>query len=204
MDSPVVALDVDGVLNALGSASGRPMQAVLMRDEWVTRLTNPSAAGQVLPIRLDPDRDGRLIAALEAVGVSIVWCTTWEAAANEAIGPLLGLGPRDVLAISQFARDTPSPVAAKLAAIDHHFPDRRVLWVDDDAWAARRQWAERADREFLAPDRESGLTTQLRLRALRWALSATGQDPRGADRLLRDPGPLDCSPREARILRAAH
>lgn len=202
MDRPVVALDVDGVLNALGRTSRRPPQAVLMRSEWVTCLTNPAAAGQILPIRLDPDRDSRFLAALEAVGVQVVWCTTWETAANEAIGPLIGLGPRDVLAISEFAGHPPGPAAAKIAAIDHHFPDRRVLWLDDDALAARPQWAARADRTLLAPDRHRGLTTGVRLRALRWALAATGQDPHAAVGLLRDAGPPDRSPREARILGA--
>jgi hypothetical protein len=198
---PVLALDVDGVLNAeVGHM--RELVRVAMREEWVTSLTNPGVVGKELELRIDRARDAQFLAAIESLGVEIVWCTTWEGAANEVIGPLYGLGPRDVLAVSEFVPERGDPVRAKVAAIEHHFPDRPVLWLDDLAWLVRYVWRGRADRKIVAPAAQWGLRRDDRERVLRWFMEVTGGEPRRARDVLREAGVPDGSLREIRVLGA--
>jgi hypothetical protein len=180
----VLALDVDGVLNATSRGS-RALVVVRIRPEWVTTFTNPEVIDKDVELHIDRDRDGRFLAAVESLGVQIVWCTTWEDAANEAIGPLYGLGTLDVLPISDFETASGSPVDAKVAAIDAVFADRPVLWIDDDSWRVKHVWAGRTDRKMMAPAAHHGLRTADREHALRWLLRVTGRDPVGARGLLR-------------------
>lgn len=198
MDAPVLALDVDGVLNAEVGWE-RELVRVQMHDEWVTLLTNPAVIGE-LDLRIDRERDGRLLAALENLGVEIVWCTTWEHAANEAIGPLYGLGPRDVLAVSEFFTGLRTPIEAKQAAIEHHFGERRLVWLDDDAWMVRHRWTGLIRRKIIAPASMWGLRRHDRERVVRWYLQETGDPATRARDLLRDAGRPDGRHREVRIL----
>lgn len=202
MNNPaVLALDVDGVLNA-GGRSGREIVRVAMRPEWVTALTDPEVIGRELELRIDRERDSRFLAAVEELGVEIVWCTTWEVAANEAIGPLYGLGPRDVLAVSSFYTGMRTPSQAKAAAIDHHFPDRHVLWLDDMACSCKHLWAGREDRAIVAPAAQWGLRTEERERVIRWCLDGSGQRSRRAREVLRDAGVPDRAARPVQVLGA--
>lgn len=197
--TPVLALDVDGVLNATSGTNREPV-TVQIEPAWASPFTNPDVIGRTVVLNIDRDRDARFLAAVESLRVEIVWCTTWEAAANTVIGPLYGIGPRDVLAISDFGDEAQRPIKAKIAAIDAVFAGRPVLWIDDESWAVRHIWTGRDDRRQIAPAAQHGLRTADRERALRWLLKRTGNDPARARHLLREAGTPDGTPREPVML----
>ncbi|SDS91424.1 HAD domain-containing protein [Actinoplanes derwentensis] len=120
MNRPVWLLDVDGVLNAT-------------RPGWSAAPRNGTAYGDGHPYRLRwaPALISRIRALHRAESVTVRWCSTWCADADQverlfALPPLerAWTGPID-------HREAP---AAKLAAA-HAVLDqgRRLIWTDDDA-----------------------------------------------------------------------
>jgi hypothetical protein len=95
---PVVALDFDGVLNAITShlAPDRQLHTVnIPAEHWPDSLflSQPRPGENVLraQFRLRP-ADGPWITHLRQ-HAEVVWAITWEEAANEFIAPLLGIEP---------------------------------------------------------------------------------------------------------------
>ncbi len=86
----------------------------------------------------------------------IVWATTWEHKANEAIAPLLGLPPLPVVEFGQARMgDT-----WKLPAVAAFAGDRPRAWVDDELFADAHRWADRRDEPTLLirPQSSVGIT----------------------------------------------
>lgn len=135
---PVVALDVDGVLNAFRMD---PLQPGWSRFDVEMRAENipdsPSAYGpETITVTLNPALHGPWIAALRQQA-DVVWATTWEQAANDLIAPLLGIEPLPV-GISATKQPPTSKhlsprdsTAWKGEALSAAFPDRALVWVDD-------------------------------------------------------------------------
>lgn len=71
---PVVAVDVDGVLNALTSKvrTGRELHHVAMPSEEVSPFANPATVGEVLPLVLN-ELDGKFLTACGNLGAEVVW-----------------------------------------------------------------------------------------------------------------------------------
>lgn len=148
MTSPILLLDVDGVLN------------IYETDDWPeVRKTN--CAG--LPIRWVPAVADRL----RTLPIEGRWCTTWCGLADQlgALGRLLGLDYTE-------AFDSRQPyqcwgdlkVGAALAALAE---GRRVVWVDDEeVVAARRLFPAIAEAEargrilLIQPESVRGLTPE--------------------------------------------
>lgn len=139
---PVVALDVDGVLNA---ATGTPHRVLLTAGEvghespfgifagW--RPGDPAWSTE-LTVRLHPWHAG-WIRRLQR-HADVCWATTWEARANLILAPLLGVDPLpvgvDTARFPPTGRELGSGSPEwKIRALADAYPDRPVLWVDDEA-----------------------------------------------------------------------
>ena len=180
--TPLVLLDVDGVLNALGPSD----------DSWHDwERGSAVAAGRTWPVRWSPS----VVAAVRSWQdvADVQWLTTWGEDANAGLHALLGLPELPVAGTAQEpaapepvqgapATDEPALAAVTPAAPDplsgrwwkfdvvrrlvSAQPERRVVWIDDDLVAVQdvRAWTRaHADCLLVAPDPRTGLVApQLR------------------------------------------
>ncbi len=134
--APVVALDLDGVLNRLGGREELPATARLVevclptwgaaRAAWLVGHGRQNLAAQVV---LD-SRHGAWVSSLLTRGVEVAWCTSWETLAPLVYGPLLGVPPLPVVVLPDKFRSGPEAKGAQLTAL---FPQRSLVWLDDEA-----------------------------------------------------------------------
>ena len=165
---PVVALDVDGVLNPYGEVEWHVATPVRVPSQQVPR--SPFIRGHGLrdlevTVRLNSAHGEWIQRLLEHVDV--VWSTTWEHLANDVIAPLLGIGPLEVATsvadwppTSEQAKNTDS-AAWKAGVLADRYRDRALVWVDDGAEEYRLlgdKWRHRVPTLVLVPDPSSGLT----------------------------------------------
>lgn len=167
---PLVLLDVDGVLNALGPPDGS-------WDDW--RYGSAAALGRDWPIRFSPTVVAAVRGWTETADVN--WLTTWGHEANTGLGDLLGLaelpvagtpdGPTEPAAQTVGALSAVTPAAPDrltgrwwkldvVRALVGRQPGRRLVWVDDDLAAdpVGRAWVRgHADCLMVAPDPLTGL-----------------------------------------------
>lgn len=187
---PVIAVDLDGVLNALGCGA-RAKDGVSMVDTVIPAWAG--AEGKFLnghgkwnvPVRVAVDpAHGTWIRSLIARGVDVVWCTSWETAAPIVYGSLLGLPPLPVIRLTPVqgvlaGRGSVKPVDYKAAALASLFPGRPLVWLDDDNEHYRYGDWRPAIWPTLVPDISgySGLTADIREQVDAW-LAATPTCPR--------------------------
>lgn len=120
---PILAVDVDGVLNACND--GPPAEG------W------QDAKARGFRIRHNPAHGARLLALAAETGAELVWCTTWEELANECIGPLVGLPelpwvPMAPGRAGQKFSDRPSVGSTKARAMRAYAGERPFCWLDDE------------------------------------------------------------------------
>ncbi|SFF34684.1 hypothetical protein SAMN05421541_10961 [Actinoplanes philippinensis] len=121
---PLIFVDVDGPLIPLRERPGTP--PVVAAD--------PS--GHPLIHRLDPADGPRLL----ALGGDLVWATTWMQAANEVVGPRLGLPPLPVVAFPDDDRPAGGGLHWKTLAVMAWAADRAFVWLDDEVTGRDRRW----------------------------------------------------------------
>lgn len=99
---PVVALDIDGVLNAGGAASylGPGWEDHLLEIPAADLPDSPFVGGGgahdlTFTATINPAAHGPWITRLREYA-DVVWATTWEQAANAVLAPLLGIDPLPV------------------------------------------------------------------------------------------------------------
>ncbi len=167
---PLVLLDVDGVLNALG-----PPDASW--PDW--QQGRATAAGREWPIRWSPSVVDAVRNWQERADVR--WLTTWGHDANRGLHALLGLPELPVAGTHHDAAGSPDPEEPALAAVTPAAPDeltgrwwkfdvvrrlvreqpgRRLVWLDDDLLGVDdvRAWTRaHADGLLVAPDPRAGL-----------------------------------------------
>lgn len=131
MTAPILAVDVDGVLNALSRGEPDP--------DW--RDTQVTAFGHSLRIRHNPAHGAQLLAIAAETGAELVWCTTWEEMAVQRIAPLVGLPDMPWVPMAPgFAglrfTECRSVGYTKARAMAAYAGDRPFCWLDDEPDAA--------------------------------------------------------------------
>jgi len=125
LPSPVLLLDVDGVLNP-----DKHPRAVIPPGFTKHRLR---PGGERYKVYLSEGHGPRLL----STGADLVWATTWEHHANHLISPRVGL-PQDLPVIewdrSGQSRDHGAfwKTPQVLAWLEQHHPGRPWIWIDDD------------------------------------------------------------------------
>lgn len=138
---PVLALDVDGVLN-FDTAPDAHTIAVSADDQPTSPFVRGGGtADSELSINIDPGLGAWITAMREHADV--VWATTWEHMANVVLAPLLGIDPLPVACSVAthyprfgYVKDCDS-AAWKSAVLSEVFTGRPLVWVDDSA----RRWS---------------------------------------------------------------
>lgn len=133
-DAPVIwLLDVDGVLNAVPAGSCNDAGWGM----WVSFISDNG-----FKITYSPELIMNIQALIDDGLVDIHWLTTWCELANTMIAPQMGLPKLEVAITEWDRRKLPTwdhdartrwwwkLIVAKRVA--HDFPDRRILWTDDD------------------------------------------------------------------------
>lgn len=186
MTRPVLALDVDGVLNPSGSLSNLDPGCELHRIEIPacdvpdSPLVSGSGTRDLsTTVALNPSLHGAWITRLRGE-YDVVWATTWEHTANTHLAPLLGIDPLPVgISVTTYptyrGEDDDGIVSAwKARALSQSYPDRALVWIDDDnhayatdpAWNTAHRWAAECDPR-------SGLTPAVMNRVETWLMHAS-------------------------------
>lgn len=131
---PALLLDVDGPINAYtarGAAlDGRTAhQATTSTGEVFTVLTRASDGSRLLE-----------------TGCELIWATTWEHAANTAIGPLIGLPELPVIEWAAKDKWNPQRLYWKTTQIvdwmNRNRPGVPFRWLDDEVTRRDRTYIE--------------------------------------------------------------
>lgn len=141
MSRPLLLLDIDGVLQPVGSSVPPGYQRIVTDDATVVL----HAA------------HGRWLAEL-ADDVEIVWASTWGGRANRLIGARLGLPELTHIELADLPRDG----TRKLQAVKSFVDERPFAWIDDELYEDAFAWAEgRGEPTLLRRTRASvGLTRE--------------------------------------------
>jgi HAD domain in Swiss Army Knife RNA repair proteins len=132
--TPILAIDVDGVLNALNAGPPAP--------GWCDTQVAPNGRpGRGFRIRHNPAHGARLTALAAETGAELTWCTTWEHLANQHIRHLAGLPELPWVPMEpghageKFSEGRPVG-KVKAMAIRAYAGDRPFCWLDDEPDAA--------------------------------------------------------------------
>jgi hypothetical protein len=121
-DKPILAVDVDGVVNALSS---NPLPE------------HRFATVSLSSVQYNPGHGQQLLAIAKETGAELTWLTHWKDNANEHISPLIGLPCLPVVPlepayrkIKLSQRDVPGLV--KSIALRIYAAGRPFCWLDDE------------------------------------------------------------------------
>jgi hypothetical protein len=159
---PVVAMDYDGVVNALSRPAPRGFRAERVhvdRANWPTSRFH----GQLPKGTDDPGHEvvvnrkhGRAVRHWLHLGAAVVWATTWE----RAVLRHAHLSRIPELPVIEFSRLMPNPAMAnyrncpqwKIVTMQYVLYGHPVAWIDDmaGAWTATDRWFRPDDRDHEA------------------------------------------------------
>jgi hypothetical protein len=150
---PLVALDIDGVLNPHRVEPSHPAMAARLPGYVEDDITLPASKRHLLYLRshgtetvtgqvLVNTAHARWIRSLLGRGVEVRWATTWEHYANEVFGPLLGL--LNLPLAIEFHADVggghhhplmygSGAIGWKSDALWNKYRARPLVWIDDQA-----------------------------------------------------------------------
>ncbi len=125
LNRPLLLVDIDGVLNphvspsvampshyAAHQVGGQRVWLAAMHGEWLHWLSGH---------------------------FDLAWATTWEADANELIGPIIGAPP--ALPTIHFDQLDEHGWTWKLPAVQAFVGDRALAWLDDEPGFGVEEWA---------------------------------------------------------------
>lgn len=119
MNTPLVLLDVDGVLNPLERSAG-----------YQRYRANPN--GTVYRLLLNPRHGPMLLELAERAGAELVWASYWCADANDWIGPRVGLPRLRWVPIPP--RDPAYTYGGwKARHVARWIGERPFVWLEDEA-----------------------------------------------------------------------
>ncbi len=117
---PLLLLDVGGVLSPYGNPPPPDFEEREIGGFWVVWTDAHAPRVQRLAQSFD-----------------LVWATTWEQHANQALCPALGLDPLPVIS---FVRG--KTATRKLESVRRYVGDRQTAWIDDDLYDDAHSWAQ--------------------------------------------------------------
>lgn len=138
MTRPLLLIDIDGPLNPYAAKPHRRPDGYqthrMMTDSWRAR-------GERKPLRvwLNPDHGPALL----GLPYDLVWCTTWEAEANEWIGPHLGLPTLPHIEFPELWAARADGTFWKTHDVVRWAAGRPFAWVDDEVADADREYVAR-------------------------------------------------------------
>lgn len=172
---PVVALDIDGVLNAINRAEvlghGWEDHRVKIPARHLPAspfISGPGDRAMSLGLCLNPGLHGPWISKLTEIA-EVVWATTWEHAANHSLAPLLGIEPLPVgISVRTHKPDryqwkTSDSIGWKSQALEKAYDNRPLVWIDDLNKYHGQSLAERRGSQptlIVTCDEEQGLTPE--------------------------------------------
>lgn len=120
---PFIALDIDGVLNALSLGP--------LPEGWGDLMVCRSEGRErprLFRLRLAPSHGQKLMQLAADTDADLVWCSRWQEMANDLMSPLLGLPELPWVPMA--------PDDLKIAAL-HRWADGRLFtWLDDEPYQA--------------------------------------------------------------------
>lgn len=159
-----LVIDVDGVLNAFNPLPGSGYTEYKVRPDC--RWWNPDLE---LRVWLNKTHGRWLTELATATGSQLVWGTGWEGAANDWIGPTIGLPQMPVVPIPD-RNDERIPFGTwKARQITSWVGSERFVWFEDeaDAGPAAAQYAT-GSHLVVKVDPQSGLTRDNLAQARKW------------------------------------
>jgi hypothetical protein len=132
---PVIALDVDGVLNP--DVSSKQRSRLWYHHGWRRKALRISAGGGPVQLIVNPEICVLLQLLARDTGAELVWATRWNDLANEHVAPLIGLPKLPyVVTPSWFRPDplVPSRAESQLKApyVIQWSGGRPLVWFDDE------------------------------------------------------------------------
>ena len=120
---PYLLLDVGGVLSPYGMTPPADFSEREIGGFWVVWT----------------DRHAERVSRL-AERFELIWATTWEEYANQALCPALGIDPLPVITFVRGETQT-----RKLHSVKEFVGNRPAAWIDDDLYEDAHLWATRRD-----------------------------------------------------------
>ncbi len=172
-DTPILALDVDGVLNVfLRGAIKEPF------GDYRSINARPTVHDHEYEITFSPTVIKTLLDLHESGALEIVWLTTWGRGANGELSERIGLPGNFRVAGERPANAAFVPLETNsvsneqdswwkftyIKRLAHEHPSRRIIWIDDDLSFDRDsvEWVNAQGNRVLGicPDTNLGLTPE--------------------------------------------
>jgi len=183
---PLLLIDVDGPLNPYAAKPTQRPPGYRTHRMRPTGWDGPDT--KPLRVWLNPAHGPALL----ALPFELVWCTTWQAQANDWIGPQLGLPTLEHVSFDHVdSRQVPPGLYFKTPTVVQWARGRPFAWVDDEVTDADREFVAARHQGpglLLTVDARTGLLPTHFEQLLDWSQGLSGATPaRPRRRFRRDP-----------------
>lgn len=119
VEKPLLLLDIGGVLTPYGAKPPPEYAERQIGGFWI--VWSDAHIGRISKLR---------------PAFELVWATTWEHHANQALAPTLGTGPLPYITFVRGKSKT-----RKLQSVSEFVGRRAAAWIDDDLYDDAHSWA---------------------------------------------------------------